>query len=287
MPSCRIWSVLRLPCPMALALLTLAGWLLAGTSAHAQEFRIYTRVYNEAGEKKNEAVARSLTLFHAGKTYDYLDNVGEVVIFEPAARQFTIINSSHMMASVITFDELETLVVDAEQHVRKYLSKLKQSEEPALAQNLATIEFMLDPKFQESYDAKQQVLRLNHPQFSYTVKCERRDSPEVVASYARYTEAMARLNYVLHPSALQPQPRLALCRALREKQSMPVEVDMRVKLNNSLHLRAEHKIGWQLDQTDRQLIQKWQTLLDDPGTKRVPFPQLQQVLLVDQGKRKS
>ena len=286
MPSCRIS-----PAPKQFRLLILAavaclGWL-AGNGVQAQEFRIYTRVYNEAGDKKTDSVGRSLTLFHAGKTYDYLDVVGEVVIFEPAARQFTVINSSHMMASVISFEELDKLVTESEQHVRKYLAKLKQSEEPALAQNLASIEFMLDPKFQESFDAKQKVLKLTHPQFSYTVKCERRDSPEVVAAYARYSEAMARLNYVLHPSALQPQPRLALCRALREKQCVPTEVNMQVRLSNALHLRAEHSISWELGKTDRELIQRWQSLLDSPSTKRVPFNQLQQTLLVDQGKRRS
>jgi hypothetical protein len=60
-----------------------------------------------------------------------------------------------------------------------------------------------------------------------------------------------------------------------------------VKLNNALHLRAEHSISWELGKTDRELIQNWQKLLESPNTKRVPFNQLQQTLLVDQGKRRS
>jgi hypothetical protein len=55
------------------------------TDAAAQDMRVYTTV-RAVGENRQDSpiLAESLTLFHAGKTYDYMENVGEVIIYEPA-----------------------------------------------------------------------------------------------------------------------------------------------------------------------------------------------------------
>ena len=63
-------------------LLSLPGFL------NAQEMRVYTTVRNLRGSAVSEdrapVVARSLTLFHAGKVYDYVEAAKELTIFEPA-----------------------------------------------------------------------------------------------------------------------------------------------------------------------------------------------------------
>ncbi|MGH7199902.1 MAG: hypothetical protein ACREJB_04815, partial [Planctomycetaceae bacterium] len=62
-----------------------AAVVLSAVPLAAQEFRIYTRVYDASTTGEEPAVVtRSLSLFHAGKVYDYIDTLGEVTVFEPA-----------------------------------------------------------------------------------------------------------------------------------------------------------------------------------------------------------
>lgn len=54
-----------------------------GGSAEAQGYRVYTRVslQETAGENAEKTViGRSLTIWHAGKIYDYMPSVGELVV---------------------------------------------------------------------------------------------------------------------------------------------------------------------------------------------------------------
>src|SRR5690606_5890737 len=103
--------------------------------------------------------------------------------------------------------------------------------------------------------------------------------------YLHYADWMARLNYVLHPHALYPEPRLKLNEVLRAHGKLPVEVELKSSIGLPIHLRAEHQIHWKLDATDRSLIHEWESLLKSSNTRQVTFQEYQRSLLVSKNER--
>jgi hypothetical protein len=103
---------------LSLATIVAVAWMAVAASVSAQECRIYTVVYDESGEPTSGVVdrspqprvlSRSLSLMHAGKVYDSIDALGEVTIFDPAERRFTILNTKHTLAASVSFDESQTI----------------------------------------------------------------------------------------------------------------------------------------------------------------------------------
>ena len=94
-------------------LLSLPGFL------NAQEMRVYTTVRNLRGSAVSEdrapVVARSLTLFHAGKVYDYVEAAKELTIFEPAHHRFTLLSERRRVATEVTQDEVRQFLNLVEQ----------------------------------------------------------------------------------------------------------------------------------------------------------------------------
>ncbi|MDB5390643.1 MAG: hypothetical protein JWM11_6289 [Planctomycetaceae bacterium] len=258
---------------------------LSGTLA-AQDFKIYTPVFDltaaetspRAGQKPQPPiVARSVLYFHANKAYDYIEADGEVLIYEPNAKRFTILHPGHGMSTTITFEELERMVRDAEGNATK---KVLRTKEERLEQSTRVdmIEFQLQPRFDVRYDREHASLVLNSSYMSYKVKCVPVDNSERVQAYLRYCDWMARLNYVLHPQAPLPGPRLTLNESLRKRGLMPGEVTMQASIGEGITLRAEHQIDWQFDSHARDRIHQWQTLVDSNEIRKVPFRQFQEVV---------
>lgn len=102
-------------------LLCLRG-LVAGTIG-AEEFRIYTTVtdLSAADKGKPRLLSKSMTLFHAGKVYDYLESAEETVIHEPAQSRF-LVNRRHNLATEITHDEIRRYLGLANAQARELLT---------------------------------------------------------------------------------------------------------------------------------------------------------------------
>lgn len=266
-----------------LALLVCHG--LSGTLA-AQNFKIYTPVFDltadattsRAGQKpQHPIVARSVLYFHGNKAYDYIEADGEVLIYEPNAQRFTILHPAHGMSTTLSFEDLERMVRDAEVSATKKVLRTKEDRlEPVTRTGM--IEFQLQPRFEQRFDRERATLSLNSPYMNYEVKCVSVENAERVQAYLRYCDWMARLNFVLHPQAPLPGPRLTLNESLRKRGLMPGEVTMQAAIGSGITLRAEHQIDWQFDSHARDRIHQWQTLLDSPDIRKVPFTQFQEVI---------
>jgi hypothetical protein len=252
----------------------------------AQDFKIYTPVFDltatettpRVGQKaQHPIVARSVLYFHANKAYDYIEADGEVLIYEPNAKRFTILHPGHGMSTTLTFDDLETKVRMAEENATK---KILRTKEERLDQDmrLGMIEFQVEPRFKERYDRDRALLTLNSQFMNYDVKCVPVGNPERVQAYLRYCDWMARLNFVLHPQAPLPGPRLTLNESLRKRGLMPGEVTMQAMIGGGITLRAEHQIDWQFDSHARDRIHQWQMLLDSSEIRKVPFEQFQEAI---------
>lgn len=249
----------------------------------AQDFRITTRVYDEQQESEtghNRVVSRSLTLFHAGKVYDYLDAIGEVIVMEKTHNRITILNTTRHLATVVNFDEIKRMSKLRQQETAHYIRDL-YSEDAAKAQIVeGMLKLQMTPEFEvETADEETRIVLVNDL-MSYDVKLASSQHADQLEAYLAYADWMARLNSVLHPQALLPEPRLELNRVLRQRGRIPVEVTLRADLEARVDLRAQHSYGWQLDRLDRKLIHKWESALKSSNLERVTLHEYQARLLL-------
>lgn len=249
--------------------------------ASAQNFRVYTTVYDEVGGQSH-AVARSLSLFHGGKTYDFIQEVGEVIIFEPAVRGFTLLNLRQMTSTKVMFEELNGQLKVARDTLHDHLQNFPKEDDPAGAKIRSQLEFQMTPKFEEGLESDGR-LALRSPHMNYRVRVAQFD-PQSVSAYLQYADWTCRLNYVLYPGPLFPEPRLALNAVLRKQKAIPTEVELIADVQDRIHRRAEHRIDLNLDEKDRELIHQWEKQLASKAVKKVTFSEYQRALLVSQRK---
>lgn len=260
--------------------------LAMGGPAAAQDFRVYTAV-TEIGpdQASRHVVARSLTLFHAGRVYDHMEDVGELVIFEPVQDRFYLIRDH--VAAEVTLDELRNMLAAATSAAEQYAGELQRRGDPEALKARSQLLFQLQPQFQTQADPATAQLRLIGTEFTYRVQGAVPDAPEHLAAYVRYADWTARLNAVLHSQGTFPGPREALNRALAEHQLLPVSVTLQARDSRDLHLQADHEFRWQLQPIDRDLIHQWEQLRQSDRMQWVSFREYQHKLLAaaDRGGR--
>jgi hypothetical protein len=250
--------------------------LACAAGAPAQDFRVYTQIFDvratEAAAQKNgrpRLVGRSTSLFHAGKVYDLVDSVNQMTIFEPAQQRFVIVDGPRRVLTEISFDDIENRLFQAGKSAEQHVAEL-DGQNTADAKRLAgQLRFQLAPHFDEEFDDKKILLKLNSRFLAYEVKCAPQRSPEVIESYLNYADWAARLNFLVNDHAMLPAPRLALNAVLRRRQLLPVEVTLRTSHQDGLHLRAVHRFDWKPDDDDRKTITDWEKLMAARNMQRV------------------
>ncbi len=257
--------------------------------AFAQQFRVFTRVERVVTDDNNnehtELMARSITYFYAGRVYDCIPQVGEITIFEPNQDRFIVINTVNMLVTTVPFDEISRRLDQAREETKSYALRLRERSQREATQIAEPLLFQLAPQFQEQFDPTMSKLTLSSPRFSYVVDCQSPAMPECGAAYLNYADWAARLNHVLHPHSLYPEPRLQLNHALRRQQMIPSKVQLRVAFDKQLHLQAEHRFDWELLNRDRQDISHWELLLKSDKLKEVSFPEYQKSIVLAAGKK--
>jgi len=258
--------------------------LVISTRVTAQELRIYTvtRDLTHVGSDpaaKAPVLSRSLTLFHAGKVYDYMDSLREVTIFEPAHRRFTVLNETAGHFAIISQDQVRRYVSLAEDHAREISGQLVRNGQVDDHAAIEFLQFQLQPQFETTFSASARQLKLHSPQFSYDVETAAAPQPATVEAYLRYADAIVELNSVLHPQSFLPGPRLRLNQQLREQGVLPVRVKRRAEFGQTSELVAEHEWKSSLTELDRQLIDLWESQLSKGSVKELPFEQLQRAVL--------
>lgn len=259
-----------------LLLLLLCG--RAPSPLAAQEFRVYTAVHSVGPDPAvRRVVARSLTLFHSGRVYDHMDEVGELVIFEPVQNRFVLVRDS--LATEVSLDELRNMLEVAAAAAQTYAAELAAQPDADAQAAQRQIAFQLAPRFETRFDAATQRLTLAGPELTYHVAGSPNPPPDVLPAYLRYADWAARLNTVLHSQATFPGPRESLNRALSEHGLLPVTVTLQTGGANELQLTAQHEFRWQLQAVDRDLIHQWERLRESDRLTWVSFREYQQKLL--------
>lgn len=245
----------------------------------AQELRIYTRVHDLSGPSSQRAPEQcSLTLFHAGKVYDYIEPGQEVTIFEPALRRFTVLNARRQLRTELTQDEIRQFLGLAETEAHRRLDNAND-QFPASRKSLELLTFLLKPEFSATFDSAKLQISLTSPQFQYIAEGFVPPSPEIVTKYLHVADWMAQFNSVLHPQSMLPAPRLQLNQEFRHRGLVPSHVRLQVESESTIQIEARHEWTWNLQKTDRQLIDDWEKQLQSPKFRQVNFRQFQQEML--------
>jgi hypothetical protein len=251
-----------------------------------QGLRISTHVYDlEKTPAPGKMVSSSLSLCHNGRIYDYVDAADEVVIFDPVERRFTILNSLRGLSTTLTFDEIRHKMDSLEPKTTRYIQELRAAGTPSAERMADAFEFQLHPKFEQSYDPMKESLILSSPSFTYRVETRKWEEADQVERYLTYADWTAQLNFILHPNSLLPAPRIALNDALRKlKNRMPITVELDLRPNDKLHLRAAHQLTRNLSDDDHRRIAQWDADRKSQSVKEVPFLSYQQAVLLSKSR---
>jgi hypothetical protein len=287
-PALHLFSGFHSASGLAMFRIPLLGLLISALTAmiavplNAQEMRVYTVVRNLSSKNANEpderapVISRSLTLFHAGKVYDYVDAAREVTVFEPSHRRFTLLNERRRSVTGVAQDEVRQYLGLVEQEALARLEAANEQANASQLRSLSWLKFQLKPEFDVSFEPSNSTLRMFDHNCRYSVEGQAPPTRGVVETYLRFADATAELNSVLHPQAPLPRPRLQLNAELRRRELLPIVVELRANLDPPLHLQARHEWSWKFVSTDRQLISDWEAQMNDATQRRVGFRQFQQ-----------
>lgn len=254
----------------------------------AQDVVVVTKVsHREPTDGRLQLLSRSLTLFHGGKAYDYVEEVGEVVIHEPAQSQFVILSlNGNKMAARVRYEELLNFQKVARAETIKYMEELSSQPQSTNANAIQALRFQLDPQFGEQFDASKGRLTLSSQFVSYAAETAKVERPGVVEQYLEWADWTARLNSVLHPqAAVTPEARVALNKALREHARIPTQVDLTISIEGETRLRAEHTYMWSLRSFDRDSIAKWEQTRNADDLRWVDLREYQRILVAAANRR--
>lgn len=244
---------LRLAAPLLLALVC--------STARGQDFRVYTVVRDlgsVGAEEQTDAapiVARSLTLFRARKSYDWLEEVGEVVLTDRTHGRVCVIDRE-LNGLKLLDEERRHFVKRGRTEADSYLRTI---DEPGLRQRLR---FTIDPAFEMAWQPEIERLSLVGEGWRYDIETAAAPDEAYTAAYLDYADAACEINFLLHPHTLYPAMRQAVNARLRELGRLPLAVTLQGDLGRPLHLRAEHKYEWTLQSYDRSQIRRWEQLAE-------------------------
>lgn len=247
-----------------------------------QEFSIYTQVFREGDEKNDRQLAcRSHTLLHANRGYDYIAELGQVTITDFGSKKITVLHGSRKIATTFSFDELQRQIDHANDQAELFLEK--PVRQVGYNTELATefIRFQLHPEFEETFDPAKKRLTLKSDVMTYEAICAPPPGVNALETYLKFTDWTAKVNYVLVPLSMLPEPRMKLNEALRSHEVLPIQVLLTMHIGRGVKLKAEHQYQWELEKVERQMIHDWDARLENPATKQVTLKEFREILVED------
>ncbi|MGD9854798.1 MAG: hypothetical protein AB7U20_07585 [Planctomycetaceae bacterium] len=264
---------------------SMSFWLAAAACvatnvSFAQDLRVLTRISLQLPQDGRwQPLSRSLTLFHGGKVYDHVEEIGEVVIHEPRESQFVILSlTGNKMASRVRYEELVRFLEMFSAETAKYLEELNSAPGQNYGNAIQALAFQLQPQFAESFEPSTGQLRLSSRFVIYQAETASFGRPDVVNQYLEWADWTARLNYMLNPQPVTPESRIELNQALRTQQRLPTQVDLTLLIDGESRLKAEHTFDERLRSLDRDFIAKWEKARNAKDLRWVPLREYQQII---------
>lgn len=233
------------------------AWLVAmllvyvGSNSAAAE-DIVLRVESEVFVNDDETpVAKSLTLFHNGITWDFLDPPadaaeGDVILHDPARERVIVLDPERNLKTEIRTIRLERLNVSLAAWAR-------QSDDPL-------IKWAGTADFGDAIMTDGDHVELTGPRVKYAVEFTRSASDEAVAAYRRFADTAILLKALMQPGGLPPFARLAINRHVEVAGGIPTAVTLSIAPKLALlpgagdTLRSVHKVHPQLIDGDHSRI---------------------------------
>lgn len=280
-PSHAFWSVFGISMALLAQVVTLH-------SVIAADFRVFTAVQHAdpaADGTPGAVVARTVTIFHAGKVYDYSESSqnSEVIIYEPTQKRFRLLNLSRGIVATAAFDEIKQKVKIAREETARE-ARVLAATEPNRGEMAELLTFQLSPDFEVEVDDKQQRLSLRGRPLSYEVETMRPEDPEIVAPYLEYADWICQLNYVLAIGPILPEPRMTLNRRLRDQGVLPKSVILKANTSPPINLQARHTFHLDLNANERDWIYQWETRLKSDSIRQVTLQEYQKEILAAQAR---
>jgi len=214
----------------------------AATNAHAQSFRVETKLFLN---DEREPAGETLTLFDNGRVYDFIydhesGRTAEATVYDVKHAKFYLIDVGREIHSEVTAAELAQFSIAMKQRA--------EGEDRSVRE-------IVVPRFEVTFDDNTGVLVLDSPRVRYEVKC-RKSGVNEARQYNRFADWYARLNAT---AAGNPPPfaRLDLNAELAERDLVPERVARTYKPANRLFgseqtARTEHVFSWRLLEADRK-----------------------------------
>jgi len=166
-------------------------------------------------------VALSLTLFHEGVAWDFLEPITsgspaatEIVLHDPARERVLVIDPERHVKTQVELLRLERLSVS--------LAKWARSSEDRL------VRWAGGPDFSTGFADDGDQLDLVSPRVKYAVTQGPAPSRDAAEAYRRFADTAILLKAQLQPGGIPPFPRLALNERLAADGAIPVEVKLEI-----------------------------------------------------------
>jgi len=206
-------------------------------------------------------VARSLTLFHEGVAWDFLEmptagrdddapafELVEIALHDPARERIVVVDVARHVKTQIERLQLERLGVSLASWARKADDTL--------------VRWAGGPDFGDDFTAAEDRLELAGPRVRYAVAHVPAPSAEAATTYREFADTALLLKALVHPGGLPPFPRLAVNRRLEAAGAIPAEVTLEVDGRlapiggPAARLRSVHRLHPRLLVGDQRRIQE-------------------------------
>lgn len=184
----------------------------------ACEMRIESELFADGAAAP---VARSLTLFHEGVAWDFLEPVAsgsagstEIVLHDPARERVLVIDPERNLKTQVELLRLERLSVS--------LAKWARSSDDRL------VRWAGGPDFAAAFADDGDRLDLVGPRLKYAVTHEPAPSRAAAEAYRRFADTAILLKALLQPGGIPPFPRLAINERVADSSAIPAEVRLEI-----------------------------------------------------------
>lgn len=217
------------------------------------QLRVESELFADGGD---EPVARSLTLFHEGVAWDFLELpdaggksavIGEIVLHDPARERVLVIDPARQVKTQVDLIRLERLSVS--------LAKWARTNDDRL------VRWAGGPDFEAGFTEHDDRLELVGPRVKYAVAYEEAPCTEAAVTYRQFADTAILLKALMQPGGIPPFPRLAVNRRLEDAGAIPSEVMLEIDPRLSAlggrpeRLRCVHKVHPRLLVVDFERIE--------------------------------
>jgi len=235
----------------------LLGLYLVAFSSHATGTGLYDDDEPQSGASRRFSienrlisggkVVRSITIFFDDKIYDFIDNYGQMTIYDQTAGTFILLDPSCRMKTGVTTEKLAEDFMRCKEVFRK-------SDNPF--QN-----YLAEPYFEEkSFEGESGLMCFRSPWIEYRFETVTLDDPVISEVYYDYCRQLTLLN-IRTSGFPTPMIRNELNPILEKNRRFPGKVAMtfyprgRIILSRSaIHAESTHTFGRRLHPSDEARI---------------------------------